>query len=131
MTITKTNALTRTRTLCNAGGIDQTQPAAAHADGTGDFAACRPPIPDAYAIRVSDFGQAVLTRTRILIRTRTLLPYYPITRTLNRTLFPTLRYMVLEFMAGGELFFWLKKDRRFSITRTRLYTAEILLGLKL
>ncbi len=38
--------------------------------------------------------------------------------------------MVLEFMAGGELFFWLKKDRRFSITRTRLYIAEILLGLK-
>lgn len=28
-------------------------------------------------------------------------------------------------MAGGELFFWLKKDRRFSESRARLYTAEI------
>lgn len=34
-------------------------------------------------------------------------------------------YMVLDFMAGGELFFWLKKDRKFSETRCRLYTAEI------
>lgn len=35
------------------------------------------------------------------------------------------RYMVLDYMAGGELFFWLKKDRRFSESRARLYTAEI------
>ena len=34
-------------------------------------------------------------------------------------------YMVLDYMAGGELFFWLKKDRRFSESRARLYTAEI------
>jgi hypothetical protein len=33
--------------------------------------------------------------------------------------------MVLDYMAGGELFFWLKKDRRFSEPRARLYTAEI------
>jgi serine/threonine protein kinase len=33
--------------------------------------------------------------------------------------------MVLNYMAGGELFFWLKKDRRFSEERCRLYTAEI------
>ena len=39
-------------------------------------------------------------------------------------------YMVLNYCGGGELFFWLKKDRRFSLNRARLYTCEILLGLK-
>mmetsp|Transcript_22847 Transcript_22847/g.45946 ORF Transcript_22847/g.45946 Transcript_22847/m.45946 type:complete len:401 (-) Transcript_22847:675-1877(-) len=38
---------------------------------------------------------------------------------------PDKLYMVLDFMAGGELFFWLKKDRKFSENRCRLYTAEI------
>lgn len=39
-------------------------------------------------------------------------------------------YMVLDYMAGGELFFWLKKDKRFSENRCRLYTAEITLALE-
>jgi serum/glucocorticoid-regulated kinase 2 len=39
-------------------------------------------------------------------------------------------YMVLDYMAGGELFFWLKKDRRFSENRSRLYSAEITLALE-
>ena len=39
-------------------------------------------------------------------------------------------YMVLDYMAGGELFFWLKKDRKFSENRVRLYTAEITLALE-
>lgn len=34
-------------------------------------------------------------------------------------------YMVLDYMGGGELFFWLKKDRRFSEARCKLYSAEI------
>jgi len=34
-------------------------------------------------------------------------------------------YMVLDYMGGGELFFWLKKQRRFSESRCRLYSAEI------
>jgi len=38
---------------------------------------------------------------------------------------PEKLYMVLDYMAGGELFFWLKKDRKFSENRSRLYTAEI------
>ena len=38
--------------------------------------------------------------------------------------------MVLDYMAGGELFFWLKKDRKFSENRVRLYTAEITLALE-
>ena len=38
---------------------------------------------------------------------------------------PEKLYMVLDYMAGGELFFWLKKDRKFSENRCRLYTAEI------
>jgi serum/glucocorticoid-regulated kinase 2 len=39
-------------------------------------------------------------------------------------------YMVLDYMAGGELFFWLKKDRRFSENRCRLYTAEMTLAIE-
>ena len=38
-------------------------------------------------------------------------------------------YMVLEYMGGGELFHWLKKKRKFSEDGTRLYAAEIALGL--
>ncbi|KAJ8603225.1 hypothetical protein CTAYLR_003851 [Chrysophaeum taylorii] len=42
---------------------------------------------------------------------------------------PDKLYMVLEYMAGGELFHWLKQHKRFSESRTRLYGAEIGLGL--
>lgn len=43
---------------------------------------------------------------------------------------PDKLYMVLDFMAGGELFFWLKKDRKFSEPRSRLYAAEITVALE-
>ena len=39
-------------------------------------------------------------------------------------------YMIIDYMAGGELFFWLKKDRKFSENRCRLYSAEITLALE-
>lgn len=39
-------------------------------------------------------------------------------------------YMVVDYMPGGELFFWLKKDKKFSESRSRLYAAEIMLGLE-
>lgn len=38
--------------------------------------------------------------------------------------------MVLEYMSGGELFFWLKKDRKFSENRSKLYAAEITMALE-
>ena len=38
-------------------------------------------------------------------------------------------YMVLNYLPGGELFYRLKREGRFSIERVRLYTAEIALGL--
>lgn len=34
-------------------------------------------------------------------------------------------YMVLDYVGGGELFFWLKKEKRFSEERCALYCAEI------
>jgi len=43
---------------------------------------------------------------------------------------PDKLYMVLEYCAGGELFFWLKKHKRFSENRTQLMGAEILLALQ-
>lgn len=43
---------------------------------------------------------------------------------------PDKLYMVIDYMAGGEMFFWLKKDRRFSENRCRLYCAEITLALE-
>lgn len=39
-------------------------------------------------------------------------------------------YMVLDYMGGGELFFWLKRDKKFSEGRARLYAAEIALGIQ-
>lgn len=43
---------------------------------------------------------------------------------------PDKLYMVLDYMGGGELFFWLKKDKRFSEVRSRLYAAELVLALE-
>jgi serine/threonine protein kinase len=36
---------------------------------------------------------------------------------------------VVDYMAGGELFFWLKKGK-FGQTRAKLYAAEILCALE-
>ena len=38
-------------------------------------------------------------------------------------------YMVLNYLPGGELFYRLKREGRFSPERVKLYTAEIALGL--
>jgi serine/threonine protein kinase len=38
-------------------------------------------------------------------------------------------YMVLEFMGGGELFYWLRQKKRFSEKQSKLYAAEITLAL--
>ena len=38
-------------------------------------------------------------------------------------------YMVMDYMAGGELFHWLKLQKRFKESRCRLYIAELSLGL--
>jgi len=39
-------------------------------------------------------------------------------------------YMILDFINGGELFFHLKKEGRFSEERVRLYVAEITLAIE-
>lgn len=38
-------------------------------------------------------------------------------------------YLVTDFCSGGELFFWLKRERIFSQARARLYAAELVLAL--
>ncbi|KAJ3452389.1 non-specific serine/threonine protein kinase [Anaeramoeba flamelloides] len=43
---------------------------------------------------------------------------------------PEKLYMVLDYAPGGELFSHLKKNGKFSKDRTRLYVAEIILGLE-
>jgi len=43
---------------------------------------------------------------------------------------PAKLYMVLDFFNGGELFFHLKRDGRFSEGRAKFYGAEILLALE-
>lgn len=35
----------------------------------------------------------------------------------------------MDFVQGGELFFHLKKEKRFSESRTKFYAAEILLAI--
>lgn len=39
-------------------------------------------------------------------------------------------YMVLDYMRGGEIFFWLQKQQRFSEARSRLYAAELVLAIE-
>jgi len=43
---------------------------------------------------------------------------------------PEKLYMVLDYMSGGEIFFWLKREKKFSETRARLYAAEITVALE-
>jgi serum/glucocorticoid-regulated kinase 2 len=38
---------------------------------------------------------------------------------------PDKLYMVLEYLPGGELFFWLKKEKKFKESRVQLYAAEL------
>ena len=39
-------------------------------------------------------------------------------------------YLVLEFMQGGELFYWLRKATKFTTQRAKLHAAEVLLALE-
>lgn len=39
-------------------------------------------------------------------------------------------HLVVDFLAGGELFTWLRDHRAFSESRTRLYAAEIIMGIE-
>lgn len=39
-------------------------------------------------------------------------------------------YLVLDYLPGGELFFHLKRERRFEEERVRLYAAELVLALE-
>lgn len=43
---------------------------------------------------------------------------------------PRKLYMVMEFMAGGELFFHLSKLRRFNEEIARFYISEVIIGLE-
>jgi serum/glucocorticoid-regulated kinase 2 len=43
---------------------------------------------------------------------------------------PAKLYMVINYMPGGELFYWLRQHKRFSENRARLYAAEIALGVE-
>jgi serine/threonine protein kinase len=38
--------------------------------------------------------------------------------------------MILDYFTGGELFYHLKNDGKFSEERSRLYAAEIILALE-
>ena len=38
-------------------------------------------------------------------------------------------YLIMDYLRGGELFFHLKNERRFNENRSKMYTAEILMGL--
>jgi serine/threonine protein kinase len=43
---------------------------------------------------------------------------------------PARLFLVMEFMQGGELFFHLRKEHRFSEEKTQMYAAQILLALE-
>ena len=39
-------------------------------------------------------------------------------------------YLVLEFMSGGEMYYWLRRAKRFAVNRAKLYAAEVMLALE-
>ena len=39
-------------------------------------------------------------------------------------------YIITEFMQGGEMFFHLHKEKRFSNEKTRFYIIELILAIK-
>ena len=39
-------------------------------------------------------------------------------------------YLIMEFVNGGELFFHLKKEKKFSEARAKFYAAEIICALE-
>ena len=39
-------------------------------------------------------------------------------------------YLVMDFMIGGQLFFHLRREKRFDVDKTRLYAAQIILALE-
>lgn len=43
---------------------------------------------------------------------------------------PEKLYLITDFMQGGELFYHLRRETRFNETKTKIYTAEIILALE-
>lgn len=43
---------------------------------------------------------------------------------------PEKLYIVMDYLTGGELFFWLKKHHRFTEVRAKLYMAECVLAIE-
>ncbi len=43
---------------------------------------------------------------------------------------PEKLYIVMDYLTGGELFFWLKKQGRFTESRAKLYMAECVLAIE-
>lgn len=43
---------------------------------------------------------------------------------------PEKLYIVMDYLTGGELFFWLKQHKFFSESRAKLYMAECVLGIE-
>jgi serum/glucocorticoid-regulated kinase 2 len=43
---------------------------------------------------------------------------------------PEKLYVVMDYLTGGELFFWIKKHRKFTESRAKLYLAECCLAIK-
>jgi serine/threonine protein kinase len=93
--------------------------------------------PDAHAIyALKALRKEVLLRRNQIEHTRS---ERAILEAVNHPFIVTLRYafqtrdklyIVTDFAPGGELFFWLKRDRVFSQARARLYAAELVLALE-
>ena len=78
-------------------------------------------------LRERAHSRHALTERRVLAR----MAHHPFICTLHSTFQTRDRiYLALEWRAGGELFFHLRRERVFSLPRARLYAAEVLLAIE-
>jgi serine/threonine protein kinase len=76
---------------------------------------------------LQDYGQIEQTKTERNVLLQTVHPFLVGAHYTFQS--ETKLFLVLDYVPGGELFLRLKQEQRFSEQRSRLYAAEILLGL--
>jgi hypothetical protein len=73
------------------------------------------------------YGSAELPSPHSLTHSLT---HYPYSSIITHSQSPTKLYFVLDYCPGGELFFWLSREKRLPEHMSRFYTSEITLAIE-